>query len=423
MPVSDDKLKTEPEVREAEVSTETKQAAAQAAQTAETKPKPSWARWLSSMTVTVAALLLAFIVGSIIMVVLDPEVAAKWGYFFARPGDALSASWDKVSLTYLALLQGSFGSWVAFTETTAQAAPLIFAGLGVALAFRAGLFNIGGQGQAIMGAIWGAFIGFTVKGLPLILHLPLVIIVGVACGMIWGGIVGFLKAKTGSHEVIVTIMMNYIAVFTLQYLLKQRAFMDPKRNDPIGPLVEWSATFPRLADSRLHLGFFLALLAVLGIWWLLERTALGLKIQAVGLNPHAAATAGMNVSRVTIITMALAGALAGMAGVNSIAAPQLLTSFPTQLSAGIVGTIGFDAITVALLGRSRPLGVLFAGLLFGALKAGSRTMQVMANTPSDLVDLIQALIVLFVAAPAFVMWLLPFLRERKVKNEKKAVAA
>lgn len=390
-----------------------------------TKPKWSSSKWLNSIAVTFWSLVIAFVVGSIVMVALDPEVAATWGYFFNRPGDALAASWDKVYTTYAALLRGSFGSWFAFTETTASATPLILAGLGVALAFRAGLFNIGGQGQAIMGAIWGAFIGFTVKGLPIFLHLPLVIVVGVTMGVLWGGIVGFLKAKTGSHEVIVTIMMNYLAVYLLQYLLKQPAFMAPGRNDPIGPVLEWSATLPRIADSRLHLGFGIALIAVVACWWLLERTTLGLRIQAVGLNPHAAGVAGMNVSRVTIITMSIAGGLCAMAGVNAVTAPEYLTGFPTQLSAGIVGTIGFDAITVALLGRSRPLGVLFAGLLFGALKAGARTMQVQANTPSDLVDLIQALIVLFVAAPAFVMWLLPFLRERKVRapESKKAVAA
>lgn len=388
-----------------------------------TTAKPHWRKWLNSVSVSFAALVLAFLVGSIIMVLLDPEVSSKWAYFFGRPGDALSASWEKIFTTYSALLDGSVRSGQALSETTAQAAPLILAGLGVGLAFRAGLFNIGGQGQAIMGAIWGAFIGFSIKGLPLVIHLPLTIVVGVFCGMIWGGIVGLLKAKTGSHEVIVTIMMNYIALFTLQWVLQQQAFKAPGRNDPIGPQLEWTATMPRLAGTRLHLGFFIALLAVAVIWWLLERTALGLKIQAVGLNPHAAATAGMNVSRVTIITMAFAGALAGMAGVNSVTAPEMITSYPTQLSAGIVGAIGFDAITVALLGRSRPVGILFAGLLFGALKAGARTMQVTAGTPADLVDLIQALIVLFVAAPAFVMWLLPFLRERKISSKSKAVAA
>lgn len=393
------------------------------AKQAKRRELPSWSRWLNSAAVTFAALLLAFIVGSVVMVLLDPDVSAKWSYFFAQPGDALAASWEKISRTYLALLQGSVGDWVAITETTAQAAPLVLAGLGVGLAFRAGLFNIGGQGQAIMGAVWGAFIGFSIKGLPLVIHLPLVILIGVAAGVLWGGIVGFLKAKTGSHEVIVTIMMNYIATYLMQWLLQQPSFRAPGRNDPIGPRLEWSATMPRLADTRLHLGFFLALLAVFLVWWLLERTALGLQIQAVGLNPHAAATAGMNVSRVTIITMAFAGGLAGMAGVNAVTAPELLTSYPTQLSAGIVGAIGFDAITVALLGRSRPLGILFAGLLFGALKAGARTMQVVADTPADLVDLLQALIVLFVAAPAFIMWLVPFLKDRKISDSSKAVAA
>ncbi len=412
------------DVREASVSTSVKREAQRTAEEGTTKPRPTWSRWLNSVAVTFWALVLAFVVGSIVMIVLDPEVASTWSWFFARPGDALGASWDKVSSTYLALVLGAFGSWVEFTETTAQATPLILAGLGVALAFRAGLFNIGGQGQAIMGAIWGAFIGFTVTGLPLVLHLPLVILVGVASGMIWGGIVGFLKARTGAHEVIVTIMLNYVAVYTLEFVLKQRAFMDPARNDPIGPQLPWSATLPRIDGSRLHLGFLLALVCVAGMWWLLERTRLGLEIQAVGLNPHAAATAGMHVPRVTMVTMAIAGALAGMAGVNAVTAPEMLTSYPTQLTTGIVGAIGFDAITVALLGRSRPLGVLFAGLLFGALKAGSRRMQVAANTPADLVDLLQALIVLFVAAPAFVMWLLPFLKERRVRPEQsKAVAA
>lgn len=391
---------------------------------AATKPRTSAGKWLNSAAVTLAALVLAFIVGSIVMIALDPEVAPKWTYFFARPGDALGASWEKISLTYSALLQGSMGSWVALTETTAQAAPLIFAGLGVGLAFRAGLFNIGGQGQAIMGATWGAFLGFTIKGLPLIIHLPLVILAGLVMGMIWGGFVGFLKAKTGAHEVIVTIMMNYVAVSMLEYLLQQPLFKAPGRNDPIAPQLEWTATMPRIADSRLHLGFLLALITAFGVWWLLERTTLGLKIQAVGLNPNAAATSGMNVSTVTIITMGLAGGLAGVAGVTVVTAPELITSYPPQLTGAIVGTIGFDAITVALLGRSRPLGVVFAGLLFGALKAGSRTMQVVAGTPADLVNLLQALIVLFVAAPAFIMWLLPFLKERKMKSgNAKAVAA
>ena len=373
--------------------------------------------WLNSLIITVASLVLAFLVSAVVMVVSDAEVAAKWAYFFAQPGDALSASWTKVATTLQAMWIGSMGSWVAITDTTAEAAPLIAAGLGVAVAFRAGLFNISAQGQAMMGALTGAFVGFTVKGLPIFVHLPLVIVVGVVAGAVWGGIVGLLKARTGAHEVIVTIMMNYIAGSLLAFFMLQEAFQAPGRADPISPVLEWTATMPRIDGTRLHLGFVLALLAAAVVWWLLERTKFGIHLKAVGLNPNAAATAGASVSTVTILTMALAGGLAGLAGVLVVTAPELLTGFPPQMTGTIVGTLGFDAITVALLGRSRPLGVVFAGLLFGALKASRRTMVTMANTPDRLTDLIQALIVLFVAAPAFVVWVLPFLRERKVKHQ------
>ena len=373
--------------------------------------------WVNSLIITVASLVLAFMVSAVVMVVSDAEVAAKWAYFFAQPGDALSASWTKVATTLYAMWVGSMGSWVAITNTTAEAAALIAAGLGVAVAFRAGLFNIGAQGQAMMGALTGAFVGFTVKGLPIFLHLPLVIAVGLLAGAVWGGIVGVLKARTGAHEVIVTIMMNYIAGSLLAFFMLQEAFQAPGRADPISPVLEWTATMPRIDGTRLHLGFVLALLAAAVVWWLLERTKFGIHLKAVGLNPNAAATAGASVSTVTILTMALAGGLAGLAGVLVVTAPELLTGFPPQMTGTIVGTLGFDAITVALLGRSRPLGVVFAGLLFGALKASRRTMVTMANTPDRLTDLIQALIVLFVAAPAFVVWVLPFLRERKVKHQ------
>ncbi|MCC2592319.1 ABC transporter permease [Tessaracoccus sp. OS52] len=383
-------------------------------------------RWWTGVVVTAIALVLAFVVGAVVMVLADPDVVGKFAYFFSRPGDALSASWDKITLAYGALLRGSLGSWVAITETTAQATPLICAGLGVALAFRAGLFNIGGQGQAIWGAIVGAWIGFSVTGLPMILHIPLALICAMVFGAIWGGIAGFLKAKAGAHEVITTIMLNHIASTMLSYLLITSMFQMPGRTDPISPVIEWTATLPRIAGTRLHLGFLLALLAAVAVWWLLERTTLGFQIRAVGHNPYAAGTAGMSVARVTIVAMAIAGGLAGLAGAQMVMAPTLLTSFPPQLSAGIVGGVGFDAITVALLGRSRPLGVVVAGLLFGAMKAGGLTMSAEAQTPSELTSLIQALIVLFVAAPKFVTWLVPALRERRaprVSRNKKAVAA
>ena len=367
-----------------------------------TRGRPAWA---NTALVSTASLILAFAVAMVIMVVTDAEIMAKYAYFIARPGDALDATFGKIALTFEAMYVGSLGSATALTETTAEAAPLIAAGLGVALAFRTGLFNIGAQGQAVMGALVGAYLGFSIKGLPIFLHLPLVILAGVLMGALWGGVVGLIKARTGAHEVILTIMMNYVAANILSFLLKQPFMRQPGTSNPIAPVLEWSA--------RLHLGFGLALLAALGCWWLLERTRFGLRLQAVGLNPDAAATAGTSVSRVTFTTMALAGGLAGLGGLITVTAPVILTSYPSQLTVSIIGTLGFDAITVALLGRSRPIGVVLAGLLFGALKASRTAMVTIANTPKQLVDLIQALIVLLVAAPAFVIWLLPFLKERR----------
>ena len=375
-----------------------------------TRGRPAWA---NTALVSTASLILAFAVAMVIMVVTDAEIMAKYAYFIARPGDALDATFGKIALTFEAMYVGSLGSVTALTETTAEAAPLIAAGLGVALAFRAGLFNIGAQGQAVMGALLGAYLGFSVTGLPLLLHLPLVILAGVLMGALWGGVVGLIKARTGAHEVILTIMMNYVAANILSYLLKQPFMRQPGASNPIAPVLEWSATLPRIAGTRLHLGFGLALLAALGCWWLLERTRFGLQLQAVGLNPDAAATTGTSVGRVTFTTMALAGGLAGLGGLITVTAPVILTSYPPQLTVSIIGTLGFDAITVALLGRSRPIGVVLAGLLFGALKASRTAMVTIADTPKQLVDLIQALIVLLVAAPAFVTWLLPFLKERR----------
>jgi putative membrane protein len=373
-----------------------------------------------SIAITLASLILAFAVAAVIMVISDAAIMEKFSWFFSRPQDALDASWAKISTTFQAMYVGSVGNLVAATNTTAEAAPLIAAGLGVGLAFRAGLFNIGAQGQAVMGALIGAYLGFSIKGVPLPLHLPLVLVAAIVFGALWGGIVGFIKARTGAHEVILTIMMNYVATILLAYLMMQPFMKAPGRSDPISPVLEWSATLPRMAGNRLHLGFLLALIAALACWWLLERTKFGLQLQAVGLNPSAAATSGASVGGITTITMALAGGLAGLGGVIVVTAPELLTGFPPQMTGAIIGTLGFDAITVALLGRSRPLGIVLAGLLFGALKASRRTMVTMAGTPHQLTDLIQALIVLFVAAPAFVAWLLPFLRERRQRRRTTA---
>jgi ABC-type uncharacterized transport system permease subunit len=379
----------------------------------EPRPEPKRRRtfpWVDVAT-TAAAFVLAFVVGAVLMIVSDSDVRQKFTYFFARPADALVASAEKVGGAYGALLRGALGGYGPITETAAQAGPLICAGLGVGLAFRAGLFNIGAQGQAILGAILAAYVGFSWH-LPVGLHLLVAVLAGLVGGALWGGLVGWLKARAGAHEVIVTIMLNYVAAGLLAYLLTTPAFQRPGRTDPISPIVDWHATFPRLQGGQLHLGFFLALLAAVGVWWLLDRSTIGFAIRAVGANPHAAATAGMSVGSTTIITMAVAGGLAGLAGVQAALGPTA-SGLPVPLSAGIVGSIGFDAITVALLGRSRPLGIVLAGLLFGALHAGGLAMQSVAQTPLTLTTALQALIVLFVAAPALVTKLLPFVRTRK----------
>ncbi|RCK69016.1 ABC transporter permease [Desertihabitans brevis] len=345
------------------------------------------------------------------MVVSDPEVIGQYAYLFTAPQLPLGASWEKVSSAYAALVAGSVGGWVPLTETTAQAAPLICAGLGVGLAFRAGLFNIGAQGQAVVGAMASAWVGFTWH-LPPGLHLLVAVTFGMLAGAVWGGIAGVLKARAGAHEVIVTIMLNYIATGLLAFALTTTAFQRPGRADPISPVVDWNATMPRLEGSRLHLGFVLALAAAVLVWFLMERSVAGFTIKSVGLNPHAARTAGMSVSSSTVLAMLIAGALAGLAGVQAALGPNV-SGTPTPLSGGLVGSIGFDAITVALLGRSRPLGTVLAGLLFGALHAGGLAMQSQAQTSAELTTVLQALIVLFVAAPALVTTVVPFLKARR----------
>ncbi len=370
--------------------------------------KTRWRDW----AITVAAFVLALVVGALLMIAADPQVAGNFAYLFTAPGLALGGAWAKVSTAYSALVIGAIGSPTAVAQTTAAAAPLICAGLAVGLAFRAGLFNIGAQGQAIWGAIAAAWIGFAIP-MPPVIHVILAMLGGVVAGAVWGGIVGWLKAKTGAHEVIVTIMMNYIASGTLAWLLTTTAFLRPGRTDPIAPELPATATFYPLF-GQLHLGFFVALLTAAAVGWLLDRSTTGFAIRAVGANPHAAATAGMNVSATTVITMTLAGGLAGLAGVMAALGPSV-NGTPVPLSEGLVGTVGFDAITVALLGRSKPMGIVLAGLLFGGLSAGGLAMQSVAQTPLTLTLVLQALVVLFVAAPQLVATLVPFLKARKAR--------
>lgn len=357
-------------------------------------------RWIT----TGGSILLALLVGAVLMVVSDPDVIGQYRYLFTAPALPLGASWAKVASAYSALFIGAVGSPTAVAATAWQAAPLICAGLGVGLAFRAGMFNIGAQGQAIWGAIAAAYVGFAFE-MPIWVHLPFAVIAGTLAGGIWGGIVGFLKARTGAHEVIVTIMMNFVAAGSLSWLLMTPTFLRPGRIDPLAPVVHSSASFPILYQ-QLTVGFLVALLAAVFTWWLLDRSTIGFSIRAVGANPQAAGTAGMNVGTTTMIAMAASGALAGLAGVQYALSPGA-DGIATPLSLGLVGSVGFDAITVALLGRSRPFGTVLAGLLFGGLHSGGLAMQSRADTPDTLTMVLQALIVLFVAAPAIVTGLLP----------------
>ncbi|HEY5732039.1 MAG TPA: ABC transporter permease [Anaerolineales bacterium] len=309
-------------------------------------------------------------------------------------------------LAYYGLIQGSFGSAKALSETAVWATPYIFAGLAVALAFKGGLFNIGAEGQLALGATASALIGYALPGwlgmdIPTVIHLPATILVGMIGGAFWAAIVGFLKAYTGGHEVINTIMMNYIALNTISFLLNgPMRDRSPNNVSARTPLIVESARLPEIFDGyRIHWGFVLALLVALFIWWLLNKTTLGFEIRTVGANPDAAKYAGINVKRTIIMTMTLSGMLAGMAGALEV------TGLNFRHELGFSIGYGFDAIAIALLGKSHPLGVVLASILFAAMRNGATRMQFLTQLPVDLISMLQALILLFVAADAIIRYI------------------
>lgn len=359
----------------------------------------------STTTTVVVAILIALGLAAVLVVAADAASQKAFGYVFARPQDFFSAAWDAIYSTYSALFRGAIFDYEAtgarrirpITETMVSSVPLILAGLGLGIGFRSGLFNIGAQGQVLVGAAAAAYLGFSLD-LPVVAHVTVACLGAIVAGAIWAGIAGFLKARTGASEVIVTIMLNSIALYLVSYLLTTSVLRQPGSTRPITAPVGENAMMPLLLGPqfRLHAGFLLALLAAVGVWWLMERSTLGFRFRAVGANQDAARTAGIKVQRVFVLVMLVAGALAGLGG-----AMQILGTDRT-FQAGSAGSIGFDAITVALLGRSRPLGTVLAALLFGALRAGSPLMQTAAGTPIDLVLVIQAVIVLLIAAPPLV---------------------
>jgi simple sugar transport system permease protein len=361
-----------------------------------------------SAMISLLSIVLALAVGAILIAVTDERVQATSGYFFSRPTDMLSAAWQAISGAYSALFQGSvynfrrngFAAGIKpLTETLTFATPLIAAGLGVGLAFRVGLFNIGGRGQMLMAAAAAGWVGFSLD-LPPVLHLIVAVIAGLIAGAIWGGIVGLLKARTGAHEVIVTIMLNFVALYFIAFLLRTPgALQAPGSNNPKTPPMKASAVLPDLLGPgyNLHAGFIIVIAATVVVWWVLNRSSLGFQFRAVGENPSASRVAGINVNNVYLYAMLISGGLAGLAGVN-----QVLGTVTSGFSQGIDAGIGFDAITVALLGRSKPWGIFAAGILFGAFKAGGFSMQAAEGVPIDIVVVVQSLIVLFIAAPPLV---------------------
>jgi ABC-type uncharacterized transport system permease subunit len=360
--------------------------------------------------VPLLALIAAMVVGALVIILTDPEILPFWAAFFRNPGNALIVSWNAVSDAYIALFDGAFGSPNAISETIVNATPLIFAGLGFALAYRAGLFNIGGEGQILAGATLATWIGFTLDGLPAVVHLPLALVGGVGGGAIWGFVPGFLKARTGAHEVITTIMLNYIAASGLLYLLKTDTFLRPGRSDPISKVVSDSAKLPALGDLRVHAGIIVALLVAYAVWWLLFRSTLGFEFRSVGASPSAASYAGMSVAGTFVTVMMVSGALAGLAGASQVLGVRY------YMSPGFFG-YGFDAIALAILGRNHPAGVVAASVLFGALRAGGLSMQAATSTPIDIILVIQALIIVFMAAPALVRAIFRIRADRVVQPE------
>jgi len=299
---------------------------------------------------------------------------------------------------YSALGEGAFGTQVANVETLIKATPFILVGLGIALAFRGGLFNIGVEGQLFVGSAITAIIGYSVE-LPKLIHIPLALLGGVLGGAIWAAIPGYLKARNGAHEVITTIMFNFIALRIISWAIGVDGPMREVRSVvPESPRVFESARLPVLiADSRLHIGIIIALVAAYIVYWLLWRTVTGFELRTVGANPNAARYAGINVEFNIVRTMAISGALAGLAG-----GIQVLGLEPYNFTTGFNVGLGFDSIAVAVLGSIHPFGVVLSGYLFGAMDAGARLMQLRTKLPADIITIAQGLILTFVAAPQII---------------------
>ncbi len=385
---------------------------------------------LGKATIPVLAIFTGLIIGALLIAMTSQTVWAAFGQGFGR---GLSQAWSEVITAYRALFTGSLGdparifralgsgdvreirsAFNPILESLVQATPYIFAGLAVALGFRSGLFNIGVEGQLFIGAACATYVGYSITGLPAWMHMPLAFIAGAAGGALWAFIPGFLKAKTGGHEVINTIMMNWIAFRFTEWLLSGPMSRPGSGGLPLSPIIQETAKIPQFFPSpiRFHAGFFIALLIAYLVWWLLFKTTWGLNLRTVGTNPRAASYAGLNTSKSIILGMTLSGALAGMAGAVQILAVN------HSMALGLSSGYGFDSIALALIGNNHPLGVILSSLLFGTLRNGATRMMVVSAIPIDIVDVIQAIILMFVAAPAIIR---SIYRLRKPKQEEPQV--
>ncbi|WP_419842479.1 ABC transporter permease [Candidatus Poriferisodalis sp.] len=334
-------------------------------------------RWLGAAAVPVVSVALGLALGALLIAVQGHSVVNAYG----------------------ALIAGGAGDADALLRTLHKATPLIFGGLAVAFAFKAGLFNIGGQGQLLVGAAFAAAVGFGLEGLPTAVHLPLALAAGAAAGAVWGAVAGVLKATSGAHEVIVTIMLNFVAG-NLTDWLAANPWRDQSGSNIIArtPPIQPSAELP--AWGWLPAGFVLAVIAAFACWFAVERTTYGFEVRSVGANRHAARYAGMSVGWIMASSMAVAGLLAGIGGaVESLGVDG-------RFEAGFNVGLGFEGITIALLARTNPIAVIPAGLLVGLMQAGAAKMQFESGVAPEIIDVIQALILLFVAAPLIVRWML-----------------
>jgi general nucleoside transport system permease protein len=381
-----------------------------------------------SIQIPALAILTGLICGAILIAATSMTVYAAFKQsIWLGFGEAFS----EIGTAYWALFRGAIGDPADFAaaissgsassiatafkpilSSLVQTTPYIFAGLACALGFRAGLFNIGVEGQLFMGAAAATYVGYAVTGLPAYIHMPLAFLAGTLVGALWGMIPGLLKVTTGGNEVINCIMMNYITYRLISWLLAGPMSRNAAAKTPISPLILPTSYIPQIFNGvNFHLGFFIALAVAFIVWWVLFKTTWGFNLRTVGNNPRAAKYAGMSIAKTTILGMLASGALAGMAGANEVLAVN--HSLTTGLSSGY----GFNSIALALLANNHPVGVIFSALLFGVLRNGATKMMLNSSIPIDIVTIIQALVIIFVAAPAIIR---SIYRLRKPKEEETA---